>query len=123
MLESKKVVLSDGTIKWFNQYGKEHRTDGPAVIHPNGDMAWFQKGELHREDGPAIVRDDGTKIWFQKGELHRRDGQAIERSDGSDMMSWWLNGKLISNFSEYIRKADLSDEEIVLLKMEHAWNT
>ena len=83
MAESIRVVLSDGTIKWFNPFGQLHRTDGPAVEWWDGTKKWLQNDKFHREDGPAIIEPDGTKKWFQNGKFHRTDGPAIIRSDGT----------------------------------------
>ena len=76
---------------WFNQDGKRHREDGPAVEYANGGKEWFLNGKLHREDGPAWEDADGSKFWYLNGKLHREDGPAIERTNGAKV--WYLNGK------------------------------
>jgi hypothetical protein len=93
--------------EWFHR-GRQHRTDGPAVIkydennriicreyRKNGHLhriggpaiqgegeCWYRRGELHRTDGPAF-----NNKWYFRGELHRTDGPA----DGDD---WYFRGKL-----------------------------
>ena len=44
--------------------GKLHRTDGPAVIHPNGHKEWWINDKLHREDGPAWIHPNGAEEWW-----------------------------------------------------------
>ena len=59
-------------IFWYNEDGKLHREDGPAVEQVNGHREWYQNDKLHRVDGPAVERINGDKLWFQNGELHRQ---------------------------------------------------
>ncbi len=66
---------------WFNQDGKRHREDGPAIEYADGDKEWFLNGKLHREDGPAIEGANGNKSWYLNGEHHREDGPAVEYSE------------------------------------------
>ena len=44
------IINSDGdwSTTYYNEDGKTHREDGPAVEFPNGNKLWFQNGELHR---------------------------------------------------------------------------
>lgn len=42
----KMVEYSSGTIEYFDQDGKFHREDGPAIIHSDGSERWFLHGEL-----------------------------------------------------------------------------
>jgi hypothetical protein len=51
----KHVIDSDGTENWYDDYGKYHKEDGPAIIYVNGDISWYKHGEYHRLDGPAII--------------------------------------------------------------------
>ncbi len=55
-----------GTKRWYINY-KQHREDGPAVEHSNGDKYWYLNGKYHRTDGPAIEFPDGTKFWYLNG--------------------------------------------------------
>ena len=84
-------TLGDGSVLYYNAQGQLHRTGGPAAIHHNGTVAWYQNGELHREDGPAIIHDDGTEAWYQNGALHRVGGPAVIHPNGDEY--WYQNGK------------------------------
>ena len=63
----KVTVDSEGTTRWYNEKGKLHREDGPAVVWPNGDTYWYLNGTKHREDGPAFEYFDGHKAWYING--------------------------------------------------------
>ena len=88
-VSSKPTTECDGTVKWRTAFGKVHRTDGPAVIYPDGSQEWWQHGVLHRVDGPAVIHPEGHEVWRQRGKLHRTDGPAITWSDGT--LEWWEN--------------------------------
>ena len=66
-----KLVMSNGTIKYFNDEGKLHREDGPAVIYPDGTKFWYVNGHRHRLDGPAIIRPY-QKRWYVNGQRVNR---------------------------------------------------
>lgn len=66
-MESKCKILSYGIKAWFNSNNELHNEDGPAIIYPNGDKAWYLNGHRHREDGPAIEYANGLKIWYLNG--------------------------------------------------------
>ena len=83
-------TYENGTIEWYFN-GKRHRTDGPAVIHPDGYQVWYLNGKLHRTDGPAVIYSSGYQAWYQDGKRHRTDGPAVIDSDGGQ--AWYLNGK------------------------------
>ena len=93
-LQGYTETLRDGTVFYYNAQGQLHRTGGPAAIHHNGTVAWYQNGELHREDGPAVVRADGSKAWYQQGLLHRTDGAAVLRADGT--RAWYVRGSFMT---------------------------
>ena len=52
------VVQEDGTQLWYrfrrDRYGsitfKLHRTDGPAIIYPDGSAEWWVDGEFVRRE-------------------------------------------------------------------------
>ena len=46
LLTLTREVDADGTIRYLNSAGQRHRTHGPAVILPNGDLHWFREGYL-----------------------------------------------------------------------------
>lgn len=59
-----------------------------------GHQRWFKFGKLHREDGPAVIHPDGTQVWCQLDKLHRIDGPAVTRSDGT--CSYYMNDKYLT---------------------------
>ena len=36
-------------------------------VYPDGAKFWYQYGKLHREDGPAVELANGTKYWYLDG--------------------------------------------------------
>lgn len=58
--------LGDVAKRHYNQKGKLHRIDGPAVSHIDGSQYWYYNGRLHRADGPAIIAH-GSELWFLHG--------------------------------------------------------
>lgn len=50
--------------------GMLSRSDGPALITPNGDMHWYWCDMRHTFDRkrPAIVRANGELLWYQHNE-------------------------------------------------------
>ena len=84
----------DDRTEYYNENGKLHRTDGPAIEGSDGSKSWWLNGKLHRTDGPAFEGSDGTKEWWLNGKLHRTDGPAYEYSDGTK--EWWLNGEQLT---------------------------
>ena len=64
----------NGTVRYQNQDGQYHRTNGPAVIWPDGLQAWYRNGLLHREDGPALANVHGICYWY-------RDGQKVSEKE------------------------------------------
>jgi len=75
-------IESNRLISYYNNEGKLHREDGPAIEYPDGTKYWYKEGKLHREDGPAKECPDGTKYWYKEGKPHREDGPA-EQDAGS----------------------------------------
>jgi hypothetical protein len=85
------IVTSKSNVIYYNNNGKAHRTDGPAIEYASGKKEWWIKGKRHRTDGPAIIYADGDKSWYLNGKHHRTDGPAIERANGDK--EWWVNNK------------------------------
>ena len=79
-----------GNKRWFNEHGQLHRTDGPALIYPDGDQLWYINGKLHRTDGPAAISADGHNAWYINDELHRTDGPAMVTSTG--LVAYYIYG-------------------------------
>ena len=85
-------------IRYFDDYGKYHREDGPAIELANGHKEYWINGKLHREDGPAIIYKDGSKFWYINDKLHRIDGPAVICPDG--YVEYWINGKRYYSLEE-----------------------
>jgi hypothetical protein len=94
---------------WFNQDGKRHREDGPAVKDADGSKYWYRNGKLHREDGPAVESAAGNKSWYLNGKRHREDGPAVEGANGFNF--WYLNGERHSEteFNEKMKNRSLKE--------------
>jgi hypothetical protein len=83
-----------------------------------GTKEWYLNGQYHRTDGPAIEFADGAKWWYLNGRRHRTDGPATEEADGSK--EWFLNDQYYS-FDQWLEaNTELSDQQRVMFKLEHA---
>jgi hypothetical protein len=83
-----------------------------------GTKRWYLNGQYHRTDGPAIEFADGAKWWYLNGRRHRTDGPATEEADGSK--EWFLNDQYYS-FDQWLEaNTELSDQQRVMFKLEHA---
>jgi hypothetical protein len=68
MNKSRYEIDRYGNKCWFNEEGKLHRTDGPAVEWGVGiNKQWWVNGLRHRIDGPAIEYYNGYKEWWVNG--------------------------------------------------------
>ena len=99
------------TIRWYNEQGKLHREDGPAVERADGNKFWYRNDQRHREDGPAIEYADGTKFWYRNGQLHREDGPAIEYVNGRKY--WYINGENLTEAEFNARTKDNCNGKVV----------
>ena len=81
---------ADGEVRWINEAGHLHRTDGPAVERAYGQQEWWLHGQPHRTDGPAILCPEGYRAWWVNGVRHRLDGPAVDYASG--LAEWWVNG-------------------------------
>ncbi len=79
---------------WYNSNGYFHRIDGPAFIGYYGTQEWYINGKLHREDGPAIIETDGWQYWYINGKRHR-------------------------NNKSYQQAANLTDEDMLMIKIKY----
>jgi hypothetical protein len=69
--DTENCVPSDGKPeRFYNDQGKLHKEDGPAIIWPDGHMEWWLDGKKHRNNGPAICHRDGLKEWDDNGNLY-----------------------------------------------------
>lgn len=92
------------SIEHPGRYHLLHRTDGPAVIFPDGDHAYYVEGVLHSIKGkrPAITYEDGTQEYYHHGRLHRLGGPAVV--GGIDPAQYWFHGtRVFEDNSEYLR--------------------
>jgi len=97
------LVMPDGTEEWYRD-GRLHRSDGgPAVTTGDGSLYWYEHGLLHRTSGPAVVESDGTRAYYCHGRLHRTDGPAIEGPFTS--ARWYLDGRRMSAHSAKFARA------------------
>ncbi len=60
-------------IVYYDDNGKEHRENGPAVIWPNGVINWMKRDTFHREELPSIILSDGARIWHTDGYMRRQE--------------------------------------------------
>ena len=66
-LSGSVITQPDGVVVYLNAAGKPHRTDGPAIVYPDGNLRWCRNGVYHRTDGPAIVYPNGMRAWYLYG--------------------------------------------------------
>jgi len=74
---------------YYDDEGRLHREDGPALDFGDGIICWMHHGHTHRVGGPACVGYDGTEYYYQNSQLHREDGPAIIHRDGT--VEYYLN--------------------------------
>lgn len=67
-----------GSRRWYNDQGKFHREDGPAVEWALGATEYYLNGICHREDGPAINYMSGMVIYYLNGVEY------------SDVLTYWM---------------------------------
>ena len=66
-LKYRVVIANDGTRRYYNDAGRLHRTDGPAIVYPYGGQEWYRNGLRHRTDDPAIEWGCGACEWWIDG--------------------------------------------------------
>ena len=59
--------LSPAVGRYYDESGRLHRLDGPAVVEASGCQMWYLHGKLHREDGPAVITKRGQLQYFRNG--------------------------------------------------------
>lgn len=80
--DNKVVIYDDDNRKVkcvYTRNGKNHRSDGPAVVYANGDVEYWYEGKLCRvqdETLPAVDTMD-LKKWYTGGVPSRVGGPAI----------------------------------------------
>ena len=78
------LANKEKAVLWYDESGRLHREDGPAIVHANGNWSWYRRGRLHREHGPALKKKTGME-WWQNGKRHRLGGPSGEYNDGVRM--------------------------------------
>ena len=80
-----KKVYEVTVYNHFTQWklnNKLHCEHGPAVIHANGYVAYWQNGKLHNEHGPAVILADGTvQYWLNNKQV--TEVQVMKPHDGT----------------------------------------
>lgn len=72
------LIDKNGTKYYYNDEGKYHRTDGPAIEYSTGGKEWWVCGEKHRLYEPAYTNEYmGTKSYYIAGALYNLYGPAI----------------------------------------------
>ena len=72
-LKYRVEVSVAGMRRYYNNSGRLHREEGPAVIWPNGECEWYRNGLRHRDNGPAIEWPDGAKYWYLNGQNYAEE--------------------------------------------------
>ncbi len=72
--QNSKINIQGDTI-YYDDQGRYHRKDGPAVMKPGGSKHWYKHGIRHRLDGPASEYRGGayleaTDCWFIDGTIY-----------------------------------------------------
>ena len=63
------IRLEHSSLRYYmdDSCEKLHRTEGPAVMHNNGSIEYWNHGQLHNIDGPAIETKIGKKVYYLFG--------------------------------------------------------
>lgn len=80
-----------GIIRYQDEWGRYHRADGPARIHPNGHQEYWVKNKLHRIDGPALVSPNEHQYW-RHDKSHRVSGPAVFNLNRDYEDIWSIRG-------------------------------
>ena len=68
---AKRRYGRNGSVRWLDDKGYNHREDGPAVVYADGTQYWARHGRSHFAYGPAVLYDDGRLVWYEAGHLLR----------------------------------------------------
>ena len=83
------IIDEDGNQLWYNEHGRFHRSDGPAVIYSDGDQHWYFNGKRHRTDGPAIIYPNGTQLWYIYGN-RLTEAEYYDIIQSEEHLTWYL---------------------------------
>ena len=68
-----------GTKRWFDEEGKLHNENGPAVIYTNGLKVYYWHGKKHRLNGPAVIpRIKKYSDWFIDDKYYPEDSTLVK---------------------------------------------
>ncbi len=84
-----RKIYSNGVVVYFCN-DQIHRSNGPAIITPEGSQYHFQNNRSHRSNGPAAISQRGHQEYAQNGELHRSNKPAIIKENNDH--EYWTNG-------------------------------
>ncbi len=68
-----KHVDSHEAVSYYDEEGRFHNADGPAVILKSGFTSYMIHGKFHREDGPAIMYVSGEIGYYLDGIEYTED--------------------------------------------------
>lgn len=60
----RKAKMPNGDIVSVDEYGYLHNDEGPALITRFGVEEWWVHGKRHRTDGPAILYPNGKGAYY-----------------------------------------------------------
>ncbi len=72
-------MVRTGVIKQWFLYGKLHREDGPAVLHPDGSEEWYLNGVRTKA---VWATDCAEPLWYEKKEEEDRWREHFEAKGG-----------------------------------------
>lgn len=93
----KTEITHDGATIHY-RYNLWHCEDGPAYIHPDGTLGWYQNGKAHRLDGPAHIYGS---------------------SYNNRLPEYYIDGSWYTDQNEYQRHAKLTDEDMTALILRY----
>jgi hypothetical protein len=77
-MNSTRSVDKQGNIRYKNEKGLHHRTDGPAYESLNGYKIWMINGLCHREDGPGVEYPDGMVEYYLNDKWYSKEEWSVE---------------------------------------------
>ena len=57
-----------GTIVRYDENGRRHNDNGPAVITSTGVQSWWKHGVRHNHRGPSIIKNGEPRAWHIEGQ-------------------------------------------------------
>jgi hypothetical protein len=141
MTTVKHTISRTGVQRWRLSNHQLHRTDGPALIYPDGETRYYVAGKLSRTDGPALIKNAGQhqewwyqgrqhrlsgpayisddyESWFRDHKLHCVTGAAVRFRNGIDQDQWWIQGTELK-FRTWLSRAEITDRQRTYLIMKY----